>query len=227
MQTELSYKQFFELKPRSPQVTDLLRDCIVRQTSLRLRLGLTQVTLSVDQVPPLGRAPTLIGRWRSPLLESEHYSVGALILAPFVFFIEELCLPHNSLFTLGRNDRSVADLFMRNVFYAACQREQMCFLKATADTNTHTTKGSRDLTKTYLWIAKVHLKNKVFDRNNAPELILACAHLPLMEFDNPLIDVGATSLRLISAHTETTNRQNAQKLAFQQVRERILNSYQS
>ena len=227
MQTEFSYKQFFELQSCSPQVTNLLRDCIVLQTSLRLRLGLAQVTLSVDQDPPLGRAPTLIGCWRSYLLESEHYSVEAQILAPFVFLIEELCLPHNSLISLGRNDRLMADLFMQNVFYAACRREQMFFLKATTDTSTRKTEGSRYLAKIYHWIAKAHFKNKIFDRNNAPELILACAHLPLMEFGNPLMDIGAKNLRLKSAQTETANQLCSQKLAFQQARERILNVYQS
>lgn len=227
MQTELSYARFFAPKERSPQVVDVVHECVARKSSLHLKLSRAGVTLSVDSSDPQDRLLTLSGRWRSAVLEGEHRSAGALVLVPFVFLIEELCLPHTSLFTLGRGGRWVSDFFMRNFFYAACRQEKMLFHTVPAAPSDAITKGSHDLARTYLWIAKANLKAKVFDRGNAPELILADTHLPLMAYSNPLMDAGAAALRHTAAQAVAADPQRAQKRACLQVRERLVATYRT
>ena len=227
MQIDISYARFFEHKQHSPNVDEVVHECIARKVSLLVSLGPAGVVLSVHASRPTGTTLSLAGRWRSPLLASDYQSAGALVFAPFVFLIEQLSLPHGTLFTLGRSNRSVADFVMRNLFYAACRREKMAFHAAAAPADAETSKGSRDLARTYLWIAKANLKDKVFSRGNAPELILACAHLPLFEFSSALMEAGAAEVRHMAARNEGQCPQREQKRAFMQLRERVLDFYRT
>lgn len=227
MQIDISYPDFVDNKQCSSNLGDLLHACISRKLSLQMSLGPTDVTLSVVPLSPTGRILSLTGRWRSSLLAGEHRQAGALVLAPFVFAIEKMCLPHGSLFTLGRANRSVADFLMRNLFHAACRHEQMTFHSSATQGDPATAKGSRDLARTYLWIAKANLKEKIFERSNAAELILACAHLPLFKFTNPLLEAGATDCRRVAEHIEGPRLPREQKLAFKHIRERVLTFYRT
>lgn len=199
MQFHLSYARFFEPKQHFPEVDEVLHHCVVRKSSLRLNLDPTGVSLSIPGPEQARKALSLAGRWRSPLLEGAYHGTPALLLVPFVLLIEELCLPSGNLYTLGRGDQSVADLFMRNLFFAACRSEPMTFRTAADSADAAVTDASRELTQTYLQIARACLKDSVFERSNAPELIVACAHLPVLKFSSPLLEAGAAELRRVSA----------------------------
>jgi hypothetical protein len=198
MQFHLSYARFFAAKEHFPEVDEVLHHCVARKYCLRLSLDAAGVSLSASGAEQARPVLSLTGRWRSPLLEGAHQG-SALLLVPFILLIEELSLPAGSLYTLGRRDQSVADLFMRNFFYAACRSERMTFRTVAESANAAVTDGSRELTQTYLQIARACLKDSVFERGNAPELIVACAHLPVLKFSNPLLEAGAAELRRVSA----------------------------
>src|SRR4051812_2352938 len=101
MNVELSYPQFYELMMHVPQVRDLLGCCISERATLRLSLESDKVSFSLGPSPrPEMIGPLLIGRWRSPLLKSGNEFARARLMAPLLFLIEELWLPHKTLYTL-------------------------------------------------------------------------------------------------------------------------------
>lgn len=220
MQIHLTYASFFEAKQDCPKVEDLLYYCIAHKLSLRVNLCPAGVLLSAPHTGQTHRVLSLTGRWRSTLLEGA-YDSAALMLVPFILLIEDLFLPPGSLYTLGRGNRSVADLFMRNFFFAACRCEQMTIHTAAVGSNAAVFKGSHGLTWTYLQIVRAYLKDNVFDRSNAPELIVACAHLPLLRFSNPLIEAGAADLRRVSAQASRPDRLSEQRFAYAEPPERM------
>jgi hypothetical protein len=225
MRIELSYARLFEPKKQSPEVDAVLSYCISHHLGLSLTLGPVGVMLASESVEA-GRLGVLMsGRWRSPYLEGDIDTTGALLLIPFVFCIERLSLQPGTLFTLGAGNRTVADLFMRNIFFAACRHEKIHLHVAASNSHSAVSKGSKDLMRTYLWLAKACLKEKIFDRDNALELVVANAHLPLFEFTNKLVEAGATELRLISSLYEGKGKQFENKRKFMQARRRMLSIF--
>lgn len=225
MQIELSYPRFFEPKRASPDVDKVLYDCIAHELPLCLNLGASGVALSAPCAEHNHNTLSLTGRWRSPLLESAYSSAGALVLVPFIFLIEHLCLPPRILYTFGRADRSVADFFMRNLFFAACRRERMDFHTPAGNSNAAVTQNCRELARRYLWIAKAYLKDEALSRSHPSELIVASAHLPLLKFSNPLMETGAADLRQVFAEASRNGGVSRQKSAFLQARKKMMAAY--
>jgi hypothetical protein len=225
MQKHLSHKRFFEPKRLSPGVDAVLLACLKHRLALQVDLEPDGVTLSAVPGGPPQSAFSIRGLWRSPRLEGELSSVGVLLLAPFVFWIEQLKLSHTQLFTIGRADRSVADAVMRNYFHAACRGERMVFSSQPLSPDPGTAKASRQLLRTYKWIVKANLADDIFNAANTDELILASAHLPLPAFSTPLLADGAQTLLHLSAAHQATAPRDAQKQAFRQLREELLAHY--
>lgn len=225
MRHELSFARFFEPKQHSPSVDETLRECLSRRATLEVRLGPSSVEVWVDESAD-DEPMLLTGQWRSPLLEIPASHTGALVLAPLVFRVEQMRLPHGCLLTMGRADRSVADFCMRNVFYAACRGDSIGFrVAAQQPTTDDRVRASRDLARTYLRIARGFLNDPILDRANAPELGLACAHVALLEFDSPVMESGAREFRAVSSRLESTHRLLEQQRTFRRVREGVLALY--
>jgi hypothetical protein len=226
MLVELSYPRFFDAKHRTLALEELLHECVPRRLAVRMRLAPERVLISGERPDPATAGLILRGNWRSPLLGgAQPRSTGSVLLAPFVLQIQELWLSHRTLFTFGRSDRSVADFFMRNLFYGACRREHMSIASGDSILDGNTSHGSRELAETYQWIAKASLKEKLFDRRNASELILACAHVPIFEFGNALLEAGLREYRAVAASSQVAQQQVERKTAFREIRESILTLY--
>lgn len=227
MKVELEYSSFFKPKQHAPELDALLQYCVASKLSLRLSLNPTFAVVSAHSIERVDNALSVTGRWRSPLLEADYQSPGTLLLAPFIFLIEGLEFPHGSLYSLGRSNRSIADFFMRNYFYSACRKQRINFSAVCKPSHDAVAKASRDLTRTYLWIVKSYLRDGVFERSNASELILASGHLELLEFSTPLVASGAADFRRIAAQGATLDHYSEQKRAFITARKRMLETYKN
>lgn len=222
---DLSAQRLFEPRQQLPGVDGLLSDCFARQAALALRLVDGSVQLSTAQ--PATAAITLTGRWRSPALASSPQGAGALLLLPFLFEVHSLVLPPGSLYTLGRGDRPLADLFLRNYFYAACRGEPVRVVQAGAALPDAAEKCSRQLARNYLWLMRSQVPEPVFSRPNAAELILANAHLALFEHVSALLDQGADEWRQAAGQAAGDLAGGDSRLqAFRQSRAKMLTAYQ-
>lgn len=225
MTIKLKNVDFFKPLENSPEISQLLAFIVTHKLALGIKIGSNDVTLSSEHNEKLNDGICLVGRWRSPLLASNSLNSNALLLIPFVFLIEELYFPRNEIFTFGLSKRTVADLFMRNLFYAAVRRERITFQVATQPKTDTVTNASRNIIEVYQWIAKSYLKDEIFERKNLPELILASAHLPLVRPSNPLLERGLIDLRNIAESNDGYDSEADQKEAFLFVRQQMLELY--
>jgi hypothetical protein len=193
----LGFQRLMEPKRLSPGFDTLLQRCISTRGGISLHLRAGEVVVDVTSGPPTGIAVS--GRWRSSSLQGTPEGAGALLLLPFVFLIEGLQLRHDQIYTLGRADRTLADFFMRNLFYAACRGAPFSLRTLDDSAASGELKAARDLARSYGWISKALLKDPLLDRPNAPELILASAHMPLAGMGTPLLQAGAMALRRCAA----------------------------
>jgi hypothetical protein len=225
MKIEISYVRFFEPLEKSPEVLEILAHAVRQKLPLKLSIHETGVLLCTGHVKELNKGIKVAGRWRSQVLAGYSPSVGAHLVLPFVFLINELHFSPEMLFTFGRPTRSVADLFMRNYFYSSCRGEQIFVQAETGKTDATVTKASRDLSRTYLWIVKAFIKDKILERSNVSELILASAHLPTVHFTSPLLGSGVKNFHPSSDSMEYCQSASELKNAFLHARTGMLLTY--
>lgn len=208
-----------------PELDALLHRCLSTRGSLKLQLRQCEAVISAELSKVPRTAVALAGRWRSPTLEEADLSASVRLLAPFLVRIDGIDLPHHQIYTLGRDGRTVADFFMRNIFYAACRRTPFAPLLRRANDASTVPPASRDLMRTYGWIAKATLKDSVFQRADASELILAEAHAPLGIFESPLLQAGAAALRTHGARRAALSQTRCSVAAAMRLRDEALALY--
>jgi hypothetical protein len=189
---KFGFQSLMEPKRLLPGFEALLQECVSTRGAISLHLQAGEVVIGATSGLPTG--VMMSGRWRAPALRGTPDGAGVLLL-PFVFLIEGLQLRHDQIYTLGRADRTLADFFMRNLFYAACRRAPFSLKGLDGSAAPGALKAGRDLARTYGWVAKALLKDPLLERPNAPELIMASAHLPLPGMGTPLLQAGAEALR--------------------------------
>jgi hypothetical protein len=199
VKTELTYQAFFGPKQQVTSIDAVLGSCLAQKRSLRVSLLTNSVEIAA--VDHNHGSICVHGKWRSPVLATRQPGAKALLVAPFAFLIQEIRFPPGTLYTLGRRDRTVADFCMRNYFFAAARKSRMEFQRSDCGNDGQVAKGSRDLAQTYSWIVKTYLKDDLFGNENAIELLLAAAHIPLTRLSNPLLEAGVEEFRLAATQS--------------------------
>jgi len=215
------------LKPKRlmPNLSQEVVACLRNKGAIRLALGQEECAVAAQANSPGQQFITLTGHWRSSWLENQYNHVGALLLIPFVFRVYEILIPYNCLYTTGRDDRSIADFFMRNFFYAACRGETIVKNPITHQLGGAILKSSHDLTRTYTWILNANLKEPVFSNANVNELILACAHMSLSIFGCELLEKGAVELRQTAISANKYPQQFMRNQTLIEARRRMMDTY--
>lgn len=220
---KLGAQQLMEPKRLLASFDGLLQKCFRSRGTLLLQLLPDEVVVDVGRSQTTGLA--LSGRWRSPALKGTPEGAGALLLLPFVFHVEALHLRHDQIYTLGRGDRTLADFFMRNLFYAACRGAPFTLEALPGSAAPAVVKAGRDLSRTYGWISKALLKDLLLDRTDFAELILANAHAPLPGVGSPLMQAGAAALRRCTAAQEARDAAERPLVELAQLRAKVLKLY--
>lgn len=221
MLIDIPYTIFFDQNSKSSSFDAALLECINEECTLRFSLGQNIVRVQAEQEDTPKGGIELNGRWRSQILASATHSSGTLMLAPFFFWIEEMCIPHSMIYTMGKPHRSISDFFMRNLFFAAGRNDIVNF-KDSPLTKGTTLEGSRQLARRYTWIFKSLYKDPVFGDANVLEMLLANVHLPLFEFENMLLENGAVEYRSKVAQTEGMSRMSDQKERAMLIRKKVM-----
>jgi hypothetical protein len=222
MNVDLTFQHFFEAREGTRRIESLLGTCL--SGGLALEIELTAEGATATALPDRsgeGQAISLSGRWRSRLLASSHTDPGALLLAPFLFSINRFRFAPRSLYTLGRGTRSVADFCMRNYLFAAIRGEA---IQLTSDDSGADTRATRELARTYLWMAKEYLKEDLLKGPNAPELMLANAHVSISKLSDPLLKAGVAQFQKAAAQAYGSTDL---KPALLQARQRIMGFYEA
>jgi hypothetical protein len=119
--------------------------------------------------------------------------IGANLLAPLISPMVKMVLPAQQIYTLRTGKRSIADFFMRNLYYAICRKEYLNIsipVGAFKVPSTHA-----QLAKRYLWILRSAFSDKVLHEKNLFEMLILNTRLPIIVFESQLLSSGAESHR--------------------------------
>lgn len=222
MRAQLTLDKLFQAGLQSPELDAVLLSCASRGESLRVELTDEGATFTTSADAEATQAIGIRGRWRSELLRGSYDHAGSLLLAPFLFAFRELSFPAQSLYTMGGSARSVADMCMRNLFFAALRREPIRFLAGPVGKSG--ARASRDLVRMYRWIAKSYLPDEVLARGDAAELLLANSFTDLGLLTSPLLASGMWKYRDTAA---LMHRGGDCKVAFMLARQRAMALYET
>jgi hypothetical protein len=207
MDFQIDYGVFFSPKSRLDDIASLLERALGTKGSIGFTLGDKAVSLQVRE----GAAPAgvqVAGQWATNGLGRAVESMGAKILSPFLFRVRRVELPHHCVFTTGRADRSIADMFLRNLFLAALAGRSVLYRRDAEPWSGDVGKRSRELGQRYLW------------------LIVAAAHLPLLRFDSDMLELGMEEIRDgVEASMPDEDGPAALKSEFLALREGLLELY--
>jgi len=210
----LTAEQFLGAKGAVHQVDALMRCCMAEGLALDVTLGARSVCMTAVAAARNIEACRVEGRWRSAHIGHTPATTGALLLAPLLFWIERMRFAPVALTILGRDTRTIADLVMRLYYIAALRRQTFRFIDPGTDGGIR--RVSRELARTYLWLARANIEDDVLRTSNAMERVLAEVHLPVFTFTHPLLRAGSAYIRAAIDDTDAA----VQKRRLLQLRDR-------
>jgi hypothetical protein len=216
----LTPEQFLGAKSAVRQVDALMRRCIAEGLTLDVTLGARSVCMTAIAAARNIEACRVEGRWRSAHIGHSPSITGTLLLAPLLFWIERMRFAPVALTMLGRDTRSIADLVMRLYYIAALRRQTFRFIDPGTDGGVR--RLSRDLARTYLWLARANIDDEVLRASNAMERVLAEVHLPEITFTHPLLRAGSVDIQTAIDDTDAATR----KRRLLQLRDRWIEEFQ-
>jgi hypothetical protein len=168
MSIKLSYSDFFEDEENNLAFSNVLFDVVKNKSFLSLILEKDNVLIATEQYCSTIKSHIkLHGKWRSSLLQGEYNTVSTLVLSPLLFQIQEIYMPHNSIFTLKKPNQTIANFFMINLFFAAARREISIFSDIE---DLQVAKENRNnMLMQYLKVLKANLKSSDFNIPNICE----------------------------------------------------------
>ncbi|TBX16178.1 hypothetical protein [Nioella sediminis] len=193
----IPFDDFFQADRKPAEFANMLGDCFARRGSLGVECRKDAFRVSLRASSNLGSGVKVAGNWRGPDFESTDFShAGTKLFLPFLFEISEINLSHAQIFTLGHSYRSLADFFMRNLLLSLCRDEA---LDIDGSGQEIVDDGVvRNFQRQYFYIFKTLFPEPVLEKRHARESIdfmQANAYVPVMDFQNPLLRLGAEQLR--------------------------------
>lgn len=194
---EVDFKAFFNAEEKPSEFQDLLHDTLRQRASIRATIGIDAVRLELCDHAKLTPKVQLRGDWYDVNFRIDEFDcVSSKLFLPYLFKISEVSLFYDQIFTLGHSYRPLSDFFMRNLLYAFIRDETFaCDASGIDGTN----EGSvTNFMRQYFFIFQTMFPEPSLEGRQANvliDLITANAYLPLLEFDNPLLNKGARKLQ--------------------------------
>lgn len=227
MQINITYEEFYEKKGASPQFKEILDECVAKKEALKVVLLAGSVHISIVSLRKnQGQLVKVGGVWRSNALQNNYGHPGSLVLLPFLFRLSDLLISYKSMYTFGRDDRTISDFFLRNYFYAVLRRETICLESSVIDLDQSNMRNARDLTLRYLWMIRTALKEEIFSKRDVAELILANAHAPIFTFLNPVLENGIREYRNVARKYKVNDGEEQLRNDFNRIRTRIMQHFE-
>lgn len=194
MEQCIDYDTLLAARSRPQLTAPLLEVAFKTQGSVTLTLGPDGVTLGC--VPGGAEpGPCLQGLWAHGYAVPEVSHVGACLLLPLLFRARQIVLPHHAIYSVGREERSLADFFMRNVYLSALFGGRPRYVADSETWPDALSARSGELGRRYLWLLRAGTPEPWLSRRNARELLVAATQLPLLKFDSDLLRVGMDQIR--------------------------------
>lgn len=225
--SELSLTAFFKSDSNTEDFRVLLRRCLAERKALVADIGTEKVKISLVNAPPQVDV-ALHGRWRKPCSDMNlNTTPGARLLTPLLFRMSRIQLSYSGIHTVGRSHRAIADFFARNLLTALVTNMSITICRDTDDVSQGLYNHSFQMQ--YFYILKSLFPESIFQNRSAGDLmnlVLANTFLPVIQFDDQLLNQGAMSLRDDLTNTSRKNF-SVFKTELLDVRRSMLSHYQA
>lgn len=185
---QISYPEFFNSSQTWAGFTAMLETALSMRKTMRVTLLPEKAQLEI--VDKTTDCIGLQGHWRTPYFEGFSANEAATkIVLPFLFEISQISIPSNQILSFGQDYRSTADFFSRNLFIAACQNISLTLREVPVSGAIR--HAALQLQKQYFFVLKAAIEEPEFQNHGAKEIIdlfLANAHLPVINFKNPVLE---------------------------------------
>lgn len=222
-QLTLTPQECFAKDGQHARLQPLIVACMQRQGALLLELSEQAVYLRVEDAPGRGAPLRLTGQPSVPDLNlSAIDQVGAKLILPLLFDIQTLCIPHRQIFYCGREFRSIADFFARNLFHAAVRN-------ASFDTRAVPThqflESAKQFRREYYYVFNHMLPEEQLKSrglNESINLIALNACLGVQYFSHSILNNSLGSAHPVSHHHNAVNHMAALKMRLLETRSALL-----
>lgn len=222
--TTYSQSEFLDCGDRSAEFDLLLLDCLKQRHTLVLKVGDSSV--QIEKVRP-AEAGEALHRTRivaeTDVVGQALPKLGSRLLLPVLCSVAHLELPAKHVYALRSFNRSIADFFMRNMFYAICRNSDAEFELVPSEGPP--SQLGTEFSKRYLWVMRAALDDENLKRRDFAERLLLNTHIDCLSFKDPLLAAGARDIR--KNLTNGTHRQQADGLsaAFLQTRQKVMSHF--
>lgn len=190
-----SYDDFFSSGAPVDEFNVLLVESIESGSSIFLRLEEGKVCLELLPASQRQTAIELRGDLVVANLDLQELTAPVSILVPLLMRINGLVLPTSRIFSVPIYSRSIAEFFMRNLFYNAFHDGS---LKIDVRENSRSTELQRyesELARRYLWVMRAFCDDPVLEMKGFLEKFIVNVHLQTMSFTNLLLETGSAEIR--------------------------------
>ena len=172
------------------QLDGLLVSALQQNRSIVLDLGSKQVAMDTAGDGVNNDDVVLRGQRISTEIYMAKLGFRTAICLPFLVDIHQIQLAPGSFATFGRPNRSLGDLFMRNVFYAAL-RSRLRFENARATAP----ELSQRLKSCYVWMLRTQFQDALLQDAKPTERFLKACHFGFELVDSPFFAKAAEDFR--------------------------------
>jgi hypothetical protein len=186
----LTPAEFLDYRTSTAQFDALFISCLRNRLSLLLEIGEEDVRIYAEEKGLAQTSHEVIeASFIDDVVPPIKGGIGANLLTPLIAPTVKMVLPAQQIYAHRSGKRSIADFFMRNLFYAICRKKDAQLTTAVGafkvpPTHVH-------LAKRYLWILRSAFSDKVLHEKNLFEMLILNTRLPILVFESLLLSGGA------------------------------------
>lgn len=187
----LSAVDFFNFGPRSLEFDHDLASRIARKIGLKLTFEPEVALLEEYQCEPSEPVKVSLA---AHIVQTDGLSIGARLLVPLISSINSVCIPSRQVYAVRRHERSIADFFSRNLFYALARPSDATF-DITDVGACEENSIQRAFQRRYLWVMRHHLSEPILHDNDVIDRLLINSRLKTLAFKSSILEKGADEVR--------------------------------
>ena len=189
---KLSVTEFLNCGPRTHEFDNLLQSSLATRTGLEVSLVDDTAKIEPLECQP-SSAVTVIGV--SYVAGAGVRSIGARLILPLISSIYRIGVPSRQVYALRRHERSIADFFARNLFFALTRPNDAACEITAASNACEETRLQTEFSRRYLWIMRTDLAEPILHDRNIIERLLINARLKTITFKSGMLESGADEIR--------------------------------
>lgn len=198
-EVSLTFEAFCAPAAPGSEFVALTRRALAHKGAIALSIGAQGVRVALEPAAGSegGAELRLGGHWRTAdLSRARLQETGGRLMLPLLYRISQVRLPQDLIFSIGRDHRSPAGFFARNLLLGLLRNAPLHL--SDVDENADARRHLREFQSQYFFALRSLVGDGVFGERNAVEfadMVMANCFVPVIRFPNPLLEHGCAAIR--------------------------------